>query len=238
MTRKAPLVSWLLKENGLSKATTFFCTFREKLFAKKPRLVSRAHIPPRAEGGRASAEGEVRCSSIAMGRKRCSHGKLKDSCVDCKGCPHGKLKRNCADCTGCPHGKAEKQVRGLQPLPAWQAEKHCAACNPCPHGKVKGACADCTGCPHGKRRRNCADCNPCPHSKVKGDCVDCTGCPHGKLKDQLHRLPAWQAEALLRGLQPCPHGKVNATAWTASCPHGKRKRYCADCKPACPHGKR
>jgi hypothetical protein len=139
MTRKAPLVSWLLKENGLSKATTFFCTFREKLFAKKPRLVSRAHTPPRAEGGPASAEGEVRCSSIAMGRKRCSHGKLKDSCVDCKGCPHGKLKRNCADCNalparqgetraawtarGCPHSKLKRKCADVQPLPAWQAEK-------------------------------------------------------------------------------------------------------------------
>jgi hypothetical protein len=45
-------------------------------------------------------------------------------------------------------------------------------------------------CSHGKLKKNCADCNPCPHGKVKYDCADCT------------RLPAWQAEEALRGLQP------------------------------------
>jgi hypothetical protein len=39
-------------------------------------------------------------------QRPCPHGKLKRSCVDCKGCPHGKLKSSCADCN---------------PLPSWQA---------------------------------------------------------------------------------------------------------------------
>ena len=48
---------------------------------------------------------------------------------------------------------------------------------------------------------------------------------------------AWQGERLLRGLQPCPHGKLKSKcADCKPCPHGKRKDRCADCNP-CPHGR-
>ena len=48
---------------------------------------------------------------------------------------------------------------------------------------------------------------------------------------------AWQGERLLRGLQPCPHGKLKRNCADCNpCPHGKLKSNCADCNP-CPHGK-
>ena len=77
------------------------------------------------------------------GRKRCSHGRVKDSCADCIPCPHGKLKNSCKDCNLCPHGKRKHR---------------CADCNPCPHGELKNRCKDCHICPHGKWKHSCAAC--------------------------------------------------------------------------------
>ena len=71
------------------------------------------------------------------GRKRCPHGKLDFSCMDCSGCPHRKLKY------------------------------HCVHCNPCPHGKLKDKCVHCGGCPHRKLKYSCVHCSACPHGNVK-----------------------------------------------------------------------
>ena len=39
------------------------------------------------------------------GRKRCSHGKRKDSCAKCNLCPHGKHKYRCASCKAARAGQ-------------------------------------------------------------------------------------------------------------------------------------
>ena len=163
-----------------------------------------AHRAQADVGARRRGRGSRLC---VMGRKkRCSHGKRKDNCVDCNGCPHGKHKRLCADCKGCPHGKLKY---------------NCAACKGCPHGKRKDSCAACNPCPHGKLKRNCVDCNPCPHGKMKRSCVDCNPCPHGKLK------------RFCADCNPCPHGKLKQHCTVCSgCEHGKRKDRCKACKSA------
>ena len=78
-------------------------------------------------GVRRSVCAECR-SARTMGKKRCSHGKVKRSCVECTPCPHGNLKSSCAKCKPCPNGKAKRNS---------------AVCTPCPHGRVKRNCMAC-----------------------------------------------------------------------------------------------
>ena len=130
--------------------------FPEEVFEKPRRRFCRGFQKEGARGGeghatRAVMRGRKRCSHgkekhLCAECSPCPHGKLKYSCVDCNPCPHGKRKRNCADCKGCPHGKVkydcvdckgcpqqgEAALRGLHPLPAWQAEERLRGLQPLP----------------------------------------------------------------------------------------------------------
>jgi hypothetical protein len=79
----------------------FLGTHDEKKKKKKKKAPKSARPFPSSTLGREGA----RRHAPRMGRKRCRHGKRKDSCADCNPCPHGMLKNHCADCNPCPHGK-------------------------------------------------------------------------------------------------------------------------------------
>jgi hypothetical protein len=138
--------------------------------SKKPRLVVATESVSQTSARGRGRQGDVLC---VMGRKRCSHGKVKQRCADCNPCPHGKVKHDCADCNPCPHSKLKR---------------FCAACNPCPHGKLKRFCVDCNPCPHGKNKYRCATCKaaragqPAPPRKRKRD-------PEIKLEPEIKQEP-------------------------------------------------
>jgi len=90
-------------------------------------------------------------------RKKCPHGKRKDSCIECSPCPHNKLKRNCAECNPCPHNKLKRD---------------CAECNPCPHNKLKSDCAECNPCPHGNHKSRCTE-GTCAFIRPSSKCIAC-----------------------------------------------------------------
>ena len=85
-------------------------------------------------------------SSIPMGRKSgqlkyCTHGRRRNTCVDCGGrsvCVHGRLKAQCRECGGsafCVHG--------------WRSSTCRLGCGRstqiCPHNRFISHCKECGG---------------------------------------------------------------------------------------------
>jgi hypothetical protein len=105
----------------------------------------------------------------------CTHGKRKDSCVECGGngiCKHSKRRTQCKECGGgsfCVHGLKTPRCR------------ECGGSEYCSHDRRKSQCKECGGtsiCSHGKFKPICKECGGssiCSHGKYKSNCKPCGG---------------------------------------------------------------
>lgn len=141
----------------------------------------------------------------SKGRKKCEHGRRRNSCKECGGsqiCVHRRVRSKCKGCDGasiCQHGRQKvlcKECGGSQICGHRRRRSQCRECGGasiCEHGRVRSQCRECGGtsvCDHERRKSKCKECGGgsiCDHGRQRSECRECGGasiCEHGRQKNK------------------------------------------------------